>query len=78
MSKRFNPTYEDHIRGLVKQYQAKYRISPDEFATLCCLSRATYYSRMKSPRDFTLDELLRLCKVLNMSLNELVGIEKAS
>lgn len=73
MSKRFNPTYEDHIRGLVKQHQAKYKLTPGEFATLCCLTQSTYYNRMRSPRDFTLDELLRLCKLLNISLDELIG-----
>lgn len=51
---------------------AKQRMIRKDLAKKALISQSTLSNRMKSPEDFTIDELLRISNVLNTTIDNLI------
>jgi DNA-binding Xre family transcriptional regulator len=48
------------------------QIEPVKLSEYIGISRTTYYNRLKHPEQFTVRELRRICKTLNLSITQLL------
>lgn len=61
-----------NIIGVIYYYAGTLGMTKDEVFREALISKGTMYNRIKAPQQFTLSELLRLAKVLNIPFLKLL------
>lgn len=57
----------------VKEYRVKKGYTQNELSELIGITQQTYSKKERGERSFTLDEVKKLKKILNISYEELLG-----
>lgn len=69
---KLKPSPMEEKRGAIRDYisggMARYSIGYEELAAVAGISSRTLYNRMEKPETFTIEELMRIFKKLNISL----------